>query len=420
METTINENSYLNRKYYKKTKLEIIKYGKRKKNTIKFSLDILIISLIIIISIILYLILIKRNERKIKIGYIKKRRKPIINKQIRSYSNKKKIKTIKNRKRKEYSIDKDLEEEYKDMQEYIYMAMNGTFYNPNEVFKKSENPKISIVVTVYNGEGYLKSALLSIQNQDFKDVEIIMIDDCSKDNSVNLIKELMTKDPRIILYKNEENKGALYTKARGVLHAKGKYVMILDMDDVYAQRDAFSTLYLEAEKNNLDILGFSLLNSEIDIKKGNHIHNYLKTGVIYKPNITKRMYKCNSHECKRTGGLTSCYFYRTRLFVDIIKQIDDKYMNVKMNFHEDFLLFFLLTRKAHNLRQIKRIFYIVVLWPKKKNTKIQFRITEKKKNRENLQCIGYINYIEIMLIKTKLLLTVYIGKNLFEFFCLLK
>ena len=341
MKATINEDSYLNRKYYKKAKLEIIKYGKRKKNTIKFPLDILMIFLIIIISINIYLIFNKRNKSKIKIAYIKKRREPITNKQIRSISNKERRKKIKNEKRRAYSIDKDLDKEYKDIQEYIYMATNGTLYNPNEVFKKSENPKISIVVTVYNGEGYLKSALLSIQNQDFRDVEIIMVDDCSSDNSVNLIKELMIKDPRIILYQNEENKGALYTKTRGVLHAKGKYVMILDMDDVYAQRDAFSTLYLEAEENNLDILGFSLLNSEIQIKKRNHIHNYIKTDVIYKPNVPNRMYKCNSHECKRTGGLTSCYFYRTHLFVDIIKQIDKKYMNVKMNFHEDFLLFFL-------------------------------------------------------------------------------
>ena len=57
--------------------------------------------------------------------------------------------------------------------------------------------------------------------------------DCSKDNSVNLIKELMVKDPRIKLYQNEENKGALYTKTRGVLNAKGKYVMALDEDDMY-------------------------------------------------------------------------------------------------------------------------------------------------------------------------------------------
>ena len=71
-----------------------------------------------------------------------------------------------------------------------------------------------------------------------------------------------------------------------------------------------------------------------------------------------------------------------------------------MNFHDDFLLFFLLTRKAHKLRHIKRIFYIVVLWLQKKSTKIQFRLNEEKNNQENLNCIGYINYIEFMLKKT--------------------
>jgi hypothetical protein len=260
-------------------------------------------------------IFIKRKEDKIKISYIKKRRESIARKQISPYSYKEKKETI----RRAYSIDKDLNEEYKDIQEYINMTMNGTLYNPKEVFKKIEKPKISIVITVYNGEGYLKTSILSIQNQDFKDIEIIMVDDCSKDNSVNLIKKLMIKDPRIKLYQNKENKGMLYTKTRGVLHSKGKYVMILDVDDIYAQRDAFSTLYIEAEKNNLDILGYSTLISGIHIKKMNKILKYRKTDIIYKPNIPKTMYKCNSHKCIRIGGLTSQYLIRTDLFVNIIK-----------------------------------------------------------------------------------------------------
>ena len=343
------------------------------------------------------IILTKIKEEKIKIDYRKRRRNSIENKQISPYSNKEKRETI----LKEYSIDKDLNEEYKDIQEYINMIMNGTLYNPNEVFKKIENPKISIVITVYNGEGYIKKALLSIQNQDFKDIEIIMVDDCSKDNSVNLIKELMNKDPRIILYQNKENKGMLYTKTRGVRHAKGKYVMILDMDDIYSQRDAFSTLYKEAEKNNLDILGYSSLISEINIKNNNKIIKYIKTDIIYKPNIPKIMYKCNSHNCIRLEALTSQYFFRTDLFVNIIKQIDDKYLNVKMNFYDDFLLFFLLTRKAQKLRQIKRILYIIVRWShEKNNTLLQFRLNEKHKNRDYMKCLAYINFIEFVLIKT--------------------
>ena len=288
------------------------------------------------------------------------------------------------------------------MQDYIYMAMNGSLYNPNEVYKKSENPKISIVITVYNGEEFLKTALLSIQNQDFKDIEIIMIDDCSKDNSVRLIKELMIKDPRIILYQNKENRGALYTKTRGVLHAKGKYVMILDMDDLYTQRDAFSTLYLEAEKNNLDILGFGLLISKIHIKEWKAIVNFKKTDIIDKSNVRNTNYKCNFHNCERKGGLISCYLFRTDLFVDIIKQIDEKYLKVKMVFHDDRLMFFLLSRKARNLRQIKRIYYITDQWTN--NNKRQFLIKKKKKKRENMKCLDNINFIEFLLIKTNKLM----------------
>jgi hypothetical protein len=222
---------------------------KKEINIIKYPIIILIILLIIKISF-----LTKSKEMKVKIDYRKKRRESISNKQTSPYLNKEKREAI----RRAYSIDKDLNEEYKDIQEYINMAMNGTLYNPNEVFKKSENPKISIVISVYNGEGYIKTALLSIQNQDFKDIEIIIVDDYSKDNSVNLIKELMIKDPRIILYQNEENKGNLYTKIRGILHCKAKYLLILDMDDIYSQRDAFSTLYIEAEKNTINMISVKI------------------------------------------------------------------------------------------------------------------------------------------------------------------
>ena len=344
----------------------------RKISTIKSLPYIIKIVLIIKISPFLYLNINKEIKNKIRIDDIIERSEQITNKHISSHT-----------------IDKDLDEEYKDIQEYIYMIMNGTLYNQNEVFKKSENPKISIVISIYNGEGYLEKALLSIQNQDFKDIEIIMVDDCSKDNSINLIKKLMVKDPRIRFYQNEENKGALYTKTKGVLLSKGKYVMTLDEDDIYIQRDAFSTLYYEAEENNLDILGFSILSTSINLQKKKKLYRYLKTNVIYQPNIPTRR------------ELISNYFFRTELFVNCIKQIDNKYMNVKMIVHDDFLILFLLTRNAHNLKHIKRIFYAIIRGQNKDDIKIKFRLQEKLKNRENLKCLSYINYIEFILIKTK-------------------
>ena len=195
------ENENNNKRKYKNRK-----FRKRKNNKIKLVKEIFVIFIIIIISFILYLILNKGKGKTIRIDFTNEiysnsteRTEPFINHQINinsnessesfangtknSYSNEARESNISNHK---YSIDKDLDEEYKDMQEYIDMVMNGSLYNPNEVFKESENPKISIVITVYNGEAYLKTALLSVENQDFKDIEIIMIDDCSKDDSVNL------------------------------------------------------------------------------------------------------------------------------------------------------------------------------------------------------------------------------------------
>ena len=64
----------------------------------------------------------------------------------------------------------------------------------------------------------------------------------------------MKTEPRIVLYQNKENKGMLYTKSKGILLSKGKYIMVMDIDDIYVQRDAFRCLYVEAEKNNSIIM----------------------------------------------------------------------------------------------------------------------------------------------------------------------
>ena len=284
------------------------------------------------------------------------------------------------------------------MKIFINLIIQGKLINQNEKIIKSDNPKISIVISVYNGEKYLKNAILSIQNQDFKDIEIIMIDDCSEDKSVNLIKELMLKDPRIILYQNEENKGALYTKTKGVLNSKGKYVMILDEDDFYCNKKAFSILYEEAEKNNLDIIGF--YSFETIVK--NEYLNFMETPFIFMQNITERMYTYKKDgSIKRIGGVLYNCFFRTDLFIKTIKEIDEKYFKIKMNTYDDFLLFFLLTRNAYNLKQINNVLFLKIKWEEKPNiNNITKDLSEKNKIKENLDCMANLYYIEMLLIKT--------------------
>ena len=76
-------------------------------------------------------------------------------------------------------------------------------------FSKVDNPKISIISPVHNREKYILIFLRSIQNQDFKDIEIIFVDDYSTDNSIKLIEEYKKEDKRIVLLKNKRNKGTL-------------------------------------------------------------------------------------------------------------------------------------------------------------------------------------------------------------------
>ena len=284
--------------------------------------------------------------------------------------------------------------------------MRGILFSKENFIPKNNNPKISIIIGTFNAEFYIKNAILSIQNQNFKDIEIIIVDDNSKDNTVPVIKELMKKDERIELYQNKENKGTLYNKARGVMSAKGKYVMILDQDDIYTQKDVFSTLYSYSEQNNLDIIGFASIftnenKKKINIRKPNNIVHFFETPILHQPEISKRMFNfTEGGNPYRVNYVIWDYMYKTDLFKESIKQIDDKYMNTKMICHEDFLLFFILTRKAKSLKYIKRLFYINIQWNDETSDLIKFSRKEKSKMGFNYICLSYINYIEFILFNT--------------------
>ena len=107
---------------------------------------------------------------------------------------------------------------------------------------------------LYKGGKYLYYSLRSIQNQKMKDIEIILIDDNSPDDTLSIINEYMKKDPRIRLIKNEINRKVLFSKSIGALNAKGKYIIQLDQDDIFIRDDVFDILYSEAENNNLDLV----------------------------------------------------------------------------------------------------------------------------------------------------------------------
>lgn len=91
-------------------------------------------------------------------------------------------------------------------------------------------PLVSVIVPVYNSEKYLKHAMESILSQSYKHIELIIIDDGSTDSSRQII--MSYSDPRVRLIENEENKGIVYSRNRGIDEARGAYIANLDSDDI--------------------------------------------------------------------------------------------------------------------------------------------------------------------------------------------
>lgn len=90
---------------------------------------------------------------------------------------------------------------------------------------------VSIIIPVYNASRFLEETINSIQEQTYSNWEAIFIDDCSSDNSYNLIKKYQKEDKRIKLIKNKTNSGSAVSRNNGIDHAEGDYLCFLDADD---------------------------------------------------------------------------------------------------------------------------------------------------------------------------------------------
>ncbi|MBE5876161.1 MAG: glycosyltransferase family 2 protein [Lachnospiraceae bacterium] len=96
-----------------------------------------------------------------------------------------------------------------------------------------EDGLVSIVVPVYNAERFLEDTVRTVQNQTYQKWELLLVDDCSKDESRTVILQFAQRDDRIRLICQETNQGAARARNRGVKEAKGRYLCFLDADDIW-------------------------------------------------------------------------------------------------------------------------------------------------------------------------------------------
>jgi glycosyltransferase involved in cell wall biosynthesis len=147
------------------------------------------------------------------------------------------------------------------------------------------NPRISIVIPVYNAENYLNECIDSILIQTLKCIEIICIDDCSTDFSLRILQRYASSDKRISVICHNKNMGLASARNTGLDASTGKYVFFLDSDDFLAEKNALEILYNAAIKDRADeVVGGIIKWREDNNEKYLDWHkNYLSKEVRSKP-----------------------------------------------------------------------------------------------------------------------------------------
>lgn len=111
--------------------------------------------------------------------------------------------------------------------------------------KSNANAKVSIVIPVYNAQDYLQECLDSVLNQTFSDIEVVLVDDGSKDNSGKICDEYASKDNRITVV-HQQNAGVSAARNKGIESASGEWIMFVDSDD-FITTDAVEKLVSQAD-----------------------------------------------------------------------------------------------------------------------------------------------------------------------------
>lgn len=94
---------------------------------------------------------------------------------------------------------------------------------------------VSVVIPMYNSSSYITPTIKSALNQTYNNIEVLVVDDCSNDNSVEVVNNLAKEDSRLRCVPQEKNQGAAVARNRGIKEAKGQYIAFLDSDDLWAE-----------------------------------------------------------------------------------------------------------------------------------------------------------------------------------------
>ena len=226
----------------------------------------------------------------------------------------------------------------------------------------NQSPYFSICLSALNMENYIKRALLSILNQSFQDFEIIIINDNSNDNTENIINKMRFEDNRITCIYHQKNMGVYSSRIEAILLAKGKYIILMDPDDMFLNENLLKILYNYNLKLNLDIVEFTVFreieDSKLifypDIHFKTHYHNFSKK-IIYQPELSEILFyipntKNYSHTiCRNIWNK----MINRKIFLKAIKYIGSYFLNQFVITADDILMNLIVYHYANNYSNIE-------------------------------------------------------------------
>ncbi len=224
---------------------------------------------------------------------------------------------------------------------------------------------VNLSYKIFNSHYKKLTFLRSIQNQFFDEIEILFIDDCSIDNSIKIIEFHQKQDERIVLIKNQKNKGTLIARNIGILMSKGIYVIIPDSDDILSKNILKSCYYL-SKKYNYEMIRFNQYEQRTNGRWAK-IVNKLKSYPIYQPQLSDYIFYALGY-FKLNDFSVSNKFVKRELFIKTLNSINSFFLNQYMTIFEDGIINFALHRQAKSLYLLKEVGYYY-LYNKQSTTK---------------------------------------------------
>lgn len=125
---------------------------------------------------------------------------------------------------------------------------------PAKIFNNNA-PLVSVLMTAYNREEFIREAIVSVLNSSYPNLELIVLDDCSTDNTLQIANEFALTDTRIYVYRNDHNLGDYPNRNKAAFFAKGKYLKYVDSDDIIF-KESLAYMVEVMEQNEAAAFGF--------------------------------------------------------------------------------------------------------------------------------------------------------------------